>query len=340
MPAALVWLIFLGSAGVVVWCGIMLAQYGRVIAVRTNLGGIWVGSIILAGATSLPEVVTAISSGALNLPNIALGNAFGSNIFNIIIIVVMDALDRRAALLAKVSPTHILTAGVSVFLTTLAAIFILLRSGVGFFAVGYDTMALALVYVLGLRLVSSYERRPPHEKLGMAADNSEPSADSAGTDCSLARALAGLAVVALLVTGAGFALSYSSGRVAELTGLSTTFIGSILISAVTSLPELVTSIAAVRIGAQDMAIGNILGSNIFNILTIFLADLAYRRGPILATASPLHALTALFGLLMTSVVMLGLFYRSQRRHAGVGADSLLIGLLYIFVAYILFFKQA
>lgn len=339
MAPVYTWAIFLASAATVVWCGILLARYSQAITAHTRLGGLWVGSIILAGATSLPEVVTSISGGAMNLPDISLGNAFGSNVFNIIIIVVMDAVDRRVALLSKVSPSHILTAGMGMILSTLAAIFILLRNESSLLGVGYDALALALFYIIGLRLINSYERRPAHQKLNLIEEDAEPGVEPSGAPCSLGRAASGLAVAALLVTGAGIALSHSSGRVAELTGLSTTFIGSILISAVTSLPELVASIAAIRIGARDIAVGNILGSNTFNIFTIFLADAAYRGGPILAMGSQLHALTALFGLLMSCVVVLGLFYRSQRRYAGVGADSILIGLLYLFVAYVLYVRQ-
>lgn len=88
------------------------------------------------------------------------------------------------------------------------------------------------------------------------------------------------------------------------------------LSIVTSLPELVTCITAVKIGAVDMAVGNVLGSNIFNILTIFISDLAFRKGPILSMGSSIHAVTALFGLVLSGVVIIGLNYAQRKNSPG------------------------
>lgn len=335
-----IWIIFIASASVVLISGIKLSRYGEAIAVNTKLGGLWVGSIILAGATSLPEMITAISSGVLNLPNIALGNVFGSNIFNVIIIAVMDIVERKSAIFAKISPGHILAATYGMLLSSIAAIFILLKIKTAIFGVGIDAITLAVIYLIGLRMISKYELKPREEKLVYLADGI--AAESSGTKAtmSLAKAIRGMIITAILIIISGFFLSYSAGEIAKVTGIGTTFIGSVLVSIVTSLPELVSSIAAVKIGAIDMAIGNVLGSNIFNMFTIFISDLAYRGGPILSIGSSLHAVTALFGLVLSGVVILGLSYRSKKQYAGVGVDSIMIIVIYLIVAYILFQKQA
>jgi cation:H+ antiporter len=335
-----IWFIFIASAGVVLVSGVKLSGYGEAIAVNTKLGGLWVGSVILAGATSLPEMITAISSGVLNLPNIALGNVFGSNIFNVIIIAVMDIVERKSAIFTKISPGHILAATYGMLLSTIAAIFILLKIKTAIFGVGIDSMLLAAVYFIGLRMISRYEHKPREEKLVYLADGIVAETPETKATMPLPKAIRGLVITAIFIIASGFFLSYSAGEVAKATGIGTTFIGSILVSIVTSLPELVSSIAAVKIGAIDMAIGNVLGSNIFNMFTIFISDLAYRGGPILSQGSSLHAVTALFGLVLSGVVIIGLSYRSKRQYAGVGVDSIMIMVIYLIVAYILFVKQA
>ena len=333
----MIWLVFVISAAVVFFSGMRLSGYGEAIATNTKLGRLWVGSILLAGATSLPEVMASVSSGLLNLPNLALGNVFGSNIFNMIIIAVMDLVGRKSGVLAKASPGHIISASFGMLLSATAAVFILLRMKFALFGVGVDSLILAVIYLAGLRLISRYEQRPPEEQLTYMADGTSGApVESEGVTMSLKKAVLGFVVATILIVAAGFALSYSAGEIAEITGLGTTFVGSIMIALITSLPELVTSISAIRIGAVDMAVGNVLGSNIFNMFIIFFADLAYRGGPILSVGSQLHAVTALFGLILSGIVIIGLSYRSKRHIAGIGWDSLIIALVYLVVAYVLF----
>lgn len=336
----MIWLVFIFSALVVFLSGMRLSRYGEAIAANTKLGGLWVGSILLAGATSLPEVTASISSGVLNLPDLALGNVFGSNIFNIIIITVMDLVNGKAVILAHASPGHILSASFGMLLSSAAAVFILLKLRLAVFGIGLDAMTLALIYIAGLRLISRYEQRPVEQRLQYLADGVVATAPEEKKETmSLSRAVTGFAIAATLIVISGFALSYSAGQIAEITGLGTTFVGSIMISLVTSLPELVSCITAVHIGAIDLAVGNVLGSNIFNIFTIVLADVAYRKGPILSAGTQIHAVTALFGLILSGIVIIGLSYRSRRNYAGIGVDSILIGGIYLLFAYILFQNQ-
>lgn len=320
--------------------GVKLSRYGEAIAASTKLGGLWVGSIILAGATSLPEVITAVSSGVLNLPDIALGNVFGSNIFNVIIIAIMDFADRKGPIVNKVSPGHVLSATFGMLLSCVAAIFILLKIKAQLFGVGVDSIILAVIYIIGLRMIGRYEQKPAAEKLRYLADGIISEPVEAKPAMPLQQAVKGLIITAVLIIISGYLLSYSAGEIAAITGIGTTFVGSILVSIVTSLPELVASISAVKIGAVDMAVGNVLGSNIFNMFAIFISDLAFRKGPILSMGSSMHAVTALFGLVLSGVVIIGLNYRSKREYAGLGIDSIIILLVYFIIAYILFQNKA
>jgi cation:H+ antiporter len=118
-------------------------------------------------------------------------------------------------------------------------------------------------------------------------------------------------------------------EIAEITGISTTFIGTSLVGIVTSLPELVTTFAAVRLGAFDLAVGNLFGSNAFNMAILFIADMAYWKGPLLAAVEPAHAVTALVGIVLMSVGNMGLIYRAEKRFLLIEPDSALMILGYV-----------
>jgi cation:H+ antiporter len=136
----------------------------------------------------------------------------------------------------------------------------------------------------------------------------------------------GLGAAALLL--AAPLLAWSAERIAEETGTSASFIGTSLVAITTSLPELVTAIAAVRLGAFDLAVGNLFGSNAFNMAAFVFADLAYRDGSLLSSISSAHALTALWSIVMMSLGLIGIIYRAEKRFMLIEPDSLLMILAY------------
>ena len=148
--------------------------------------------------------------------------------------------------------------------------------------------------------------------------------------------LLAFALSALVIAIAGTFLSITGEQIAVMTGLGSTFIGSSLIAIVTSLPEVVAGLTAVRYGAFDLAIGNLLGSNIFNMTILVMSDIAYLQGPILAAVSPTHILTGLAGMALSTIMAIGLFYRSKRSYLQLGPDSLFIFFGYILSAYLIY----
>ena len=108
-------------------------------------------------------------------------------------------------------------------------------------------------------------------------------------------------------------LPHAADALAQELGLSRSFVGTILMALVTTLPEMAVTLAALRLGALDMAIGNLLGSNLFNVLILSVDDLFYTPGPLLADAAPVHAGTAVTALLMTGLVIVGLVMRPRGR---------------------------
>ncbi|MFW5787945.1 MAG: sodium:calcium antiporter, partial [Halanaerobiales bacterium] len=142
-----------------------------------------------------------------------------------------------------------------------------------------------------------------------------------------------LAAVVIIV--AGYTLSVTADKIAAVTGLEETFMGSIMVAAATSLPELVTVLAAMKIGAYNMATANVFGSNIFNILVLVVADVMYRPGPILAAVSLTNVITALLGIILASIAIIGLFYRSRKSFLTLGWDSVAILIIYLFGVYLI-----
>ena len=123
-------------------------------------------------------------------------------------------------------------------------------------------------------------------------------------------------------------LAGSANAIAEQSGITATFIGTSLVGIATSLPELVTAVAAVRLGTFGLAVGNLLGSNAFNMAAFFFVDAAYRSGPLFNAVSDAHAITALWSILLMSIVVMGIIYRVEKRYMLIEPDGLAIFLGY------------
>jgi cation:H+ antiporter len=314
----MVWLSFVGASAVIVIAAMQLARFGDAIAIRTRLGGMFVGALLLAGATSLPEVLTTISSFQAGLPDLAAGNLLGSNMFNMLVLALLAVLYRKARILRRVAMRHALTAGIATLLIGAAAFFILadIETRIGW--VGLDSLLLMGIYLGGAALLQTGSSAP---------EAGEPHRIPPGTPRLATSLLAFGAAAAVLVVATPF-LVRSSAEIAEITGLGAGFVGTILVAMVTSLPELVTTIAAARLGAYDLAIGNLFGSNMFNIFALGLADIFYVPGRFLGVIDPAFALVALLGLLLTTMALIGNLIRPERRRFFFDIEVLVIFVVY------------
>lgn len=321
------WLIFVASSVILVGAAVKLAQYGDVIAVHTRLGGMFIGVLLLAGATSLPELLTMINSFNQQAPALAAGSMFGSNMFNMFLLGVLDLLNQQARILRRVATTHALTAALASAMIGLSIFFILGDIGLQIGWVGVDSLVLVLVYIGGIRLI----------QMNGQASATTVELPAGKRIMPLWRALLGFAVATGTLVLVTPWLVRSSSQIAEITGLGTGFVGTTLLATVTSLPETVAVVAAARIGAYDMAVGNLFGSNVFNMFALGVADVFYTPGRFLGAIDPAFALVALLGLLLTNLALIGNIARVERRLAFVEADALLILLLYfggIFFLYL------
>lgn len=313
---------FAVSAAVIAFAGSMLTRYADAIAELTGLGRLLVGSIFLAAATSLPELTIDISAVRMGLADMAVGDLLGSSLFNLLILAGLDLWHHSAGkMLSRAAAAHALSATMSVALTALAAMAILIGpqlEGFTFLGLGAGSMTILLAYAAGFRLVY-YDQRFAASRERYEIDLAPPPAPG----ITKTRAIIGyLAAAAVILVAAPF-LAQSAGRLADLTGLGGTFVGTTLVALCTSLPEMVTSLAAVRIKAFDLALGNIFGSNAFNMLLLAPLDLAC-PGSLFANISQTHVLTALAAILVTAVAVLGQLYQVERRVRFLEPDAIAV----------------
>jgi cation:H+ antiporter len=329
--------LFIAAGAVVVVAGTALARFGEAIAQRTRAGRLWIGAVLLAGATSLPELGTDVAAVRMGALDLALGDLFGSSMANMLILALIDLLPPRREVLRRATLDHALAACLAMSLSALTAAFLLMRSGYLVAGVSPESIIIFAAYLLGTRAVYRHAMRdfgpiriPDPVQAEVPIEEQVP---------TLRRAVLGFAVAALVTLAAAPVFAYSAKAVAEITGLGTTFVGTWLVGLSTSLPELVASIAAVRMGAFDLAVGNLLGSNAFNMAILIAVDLAHPGASIFVDANPTHALTVVFGVILMAMGLAAIVYRAKKRFAMLEPDSALIVLTYVLAIWILYSRR-
>jgi len=309
--------------------GPALIRYGDIIARRTGVSRTWIGLVLLATATSLPELFTGVSAVTLAAaPNIAVGDALGSCVFNLLMLVLLDAMYRGEPVYSRMDQGHILTAGFGVILIGLVGAMLLLgRNDLKFLHVGAYTPIIIVLYLVAMRAAFVYERRRP---LSETTKDTDP-------NVTLRMAATRYLAAAVVVVVAGTWLPFVGIEIADVMGWRTTFVGTLFVAGATSLPELVVTISALRVGALDMAIANLLGSNLFDMLVLAIDDLAYLQGPLLSAVSPTHAVTAFAAVIMSGIVIVALLYRPATRfHGTIGWVSLSLLIVYLLSSYAIY----
>ena len=313
--------------------GTKLARYGDVIAEKTGLGRIWIGVVLIAFVTTIPELVTSVSSVALvGSPDLALGTLLGSCCFNLSILALLDILHSRTPVLSVASPKHVITGGWGALLIAIAAAGIVAGPRFPFLTLGWvgvPSIAILILYLVGMWWIFRRERS---QRLDAAPNTSNQYNELTTRTVGLRFALAAAAVVA-----AGIWLSFIGDEIGRTTGWGSTFIGSMFLAICTSAPELVVAITALRIGAVDLAVADILGANMLDIAVILPVDLAQGGGSVLGSVSSGHLIVASVAVTMTALAIVGLRLRRGRKLFKVASwyTPLLIG-LYVFGSYALF----
>ncbi|WP_341890827.1 sodium:calcium antiporter [Variovorax sp. YR752] len=298
---------FLLCAVLIAGAGFVLSRSGDALAEAHGWGRGWVGLALLATVTSLPELASGVSAVALvGAPNLAVGNALGACVVNLAFLVVVDLLQRHQPMYRRASATHLLSAGFGVVMLGFVAMSLVTgRAAPQFLGVGLYSPVLLALYLLALRSVFAHEQSNLRSAESAALER--PSREA------VRREWRRFGTAALVVLAAGSWLPEVADGLSQTLGLSRSFVGTVFMALVTTLPEMAVTVSALRLGALDMAIGNLLGSNLFNLTILAIDDLAYLRGPLLADVSGAHAGTAATALMMTGLVIVGLVMRPQGR---------------------------
>lgn len=325
--------IFVVSAGLVWIAGTRLVHYGDELSERFGLGQVFVGLIILAAITSLPEVVTTFTAATAGNGDLVLGNIFGSVTIQTAVLAIADLFIVRYALTSwPRKPTHALEAVLLIlFLATMHWIAIVGEHEL-IWGIGIGSVVLCLAYPGAIVLLHRYDERASWAPVDL------PEAETATAIVTKRESLSELPSLALflrialasaLILLAGYLTANRADAIALQTGLGGSFIGVALLAAATSTPEFSTTFAAARMGAYTLAISNIFGSNLIMVALVLPADMAYRAGPILAELSVAGQISLLSGLLVTTIYVSGLLLRRTPRMFGAGVDSILVLAVYI-----------
>lgn len=323
---------FVGCAAIIFFAGKRLSYYGDLLAEMSGLGKAWIGLILMAAITSLPELMVGISSAAiLQSADLAVGDILGSCAFNLGILSMMDVFTPKSRpLFSAVSRSHILAAAFGVILMALVGLNLFLDKDIrlGPF-IGLTSVSFLVVYLIAVRTIFNYQQRQP---------TAETEAHSGHVVALTLKQVVGrYALFALVIIVTALALPYFAEHIAEASGLGKSFVGTVFLAISTSLPEIAVSFAALRLGSTDMAVGNLLGSNLFNVLILFLDDLFYTKGYLLKDAAEVHLLSVFFVVMMSGVAIIGFIFPNKEKKILMAWDTFSIFGLYVINMVLLFF---
>ena len=326
---------FLLCSVLIFYHGTKLSYYGDLISIKSGLGKAWVGLILMASVTSLPELVIGISSvTVVQSADLAVGNVLGSCVFNLAILSLLDAILPGQPVLTRVPVSNVLAATLGTILLCLVGLGLYLPDEFQIMNwIGGTSLGFLVIYLISIRLLHTYGKKS-NPAIG-AVNPPEESADK----LSLRYVILWYAVHAAMVIAAAVVLPYFSEQIAIATGIGQSFVGTLMLAASSSLPEVAVSVAAARIGNAEMAVGNLFGSNIFNILLLTVSDIFYVSGNLLKEASESNMVTVLAIITMNAIAIAGLTFRPEKKAFRFFAwDSTLILLLYLATMLFIFYN--
>ncbi len=322
------WIKFVVCAAVVVFSGYRICIYAEKIGQITKIGRTFIGLMLLAVVTSLPELAVTISATKIGALNLALGDLFGSNLFNLTIVGIIFLIFVKQPKILTFDSTHFISSGFSLLLIAVAAVGIVfynfINPGISYSPVLVDigTVLILVIYIFGAYLIFR------SEKARTVKSSEVESIESRNTPAVWLKFF----IYSAILVGFAIYIAKLGDRIAQMPvgglALGGTFVGSLFIAITTSLPEMAVAISAIKLGFLDMALGNIFGSNMFNMLIIPITDLVLGRKVILSCVSSVHLFTVLFVIISTGVVVAGLVYRSRRKTSALAWDSATILFIY------------
>ncbi len=330
-------LFLLAAAGIGLG-GVALAGEADRLADRSGLGEAVMGALFLGGVTSLSGIVTSVTAAAEGHAGLSIGNAVGGIAAQTAFLGIADIAYRKANLEhAAASPAN-LTQGALLITLLSIPLFAMAAPPVTVLGVNPASVIIVAGYAAGLRLISKAHKTPmwlPRRTRETWRDRPEPPREGEPRLRILWLRFTALAAV---VATLGYVVTQTGVVIAAESGLSETFVGAMFTAVATSLPELVTAVAAVRRGALTLAVADILGGNSFDVMLVAFADVAYREGSIFHALDNQHLLIVSLSMLMTGILLLGLLRRERFGFGNIGFESALVLSLYAGGSAVLYFS--
>lgn len=297
--------LFLGAGIIVVFAAINLATAGEVIAARTGWGRMWVGSLLLAGATSLPELITNVSAVRIQAPALAAGDILGANMMNMATLAVLASSLGGAGLFQRLLPQQGLLLAMAVGLTGLATVLAALQPDIRWGVLSLASLVILTSYLAASRALARFSTGAPGPEVELLPTRSLRWGWTTFTMAATA-----------IVVAAPF-LAISADRIAELTSLGESFVGVIAVALVTTLPEAATTGAALRIGAPDLAFSGMYGTNSLNVVILGIADFFSPGDSLFSQLDRSHVLAGLFAMLLMALSGARLLVRGAKNQAAL-----------------------
>lgn len=320
--------VLLAAAVVIGYAGVRLAGFADQFADVTNLGEAMTGAIFLGASTSLSGIVTSTYAAYGGYPELSISNAVGGIAAQTAFLAIGDLAYRRANLEhAAASLPNLISA--TALAALLSMVIILgLAPPVTIWQIHPATPVLFLAYIFSLRLSQKAREHPMWDAEETPETKQDKPDQPPGETRQIGAVLWRMLVLAMIVSIAGYFVAESGIAVSTETGLSQGFVGALFTAVATSTPELVTTLAAVRRGALTLAVSGIVGGNVFDVLFVGFADIAYRDGSIYHAVSSAQYFTVALAILLTATLLLGLLRRERHGFANIGFESVFILLLY------------
>ncbi|WP_373029629.1 sodium:calcium antiporter [Sulfurovum sp.] len=319
---------FLCATLVVGWFGIQMTKTARDLAHETGMGEVLMGALFIGASTSLSGITTSITAAMSGYAELAVSNSLGGIAAQTAFLAIADIAYRRANL------EHAAASAENLFMTTLLMTLLSIHlmgiavPNLSIWVIHPATLLLIAVYLLGIHLLSRTHKMP----MWLPRKTHDTPTEEHKSRKRMSKDLAGLwgrfIIYSIIVASAGWLLSQLAVPLVQRTGLSYGVVGGVLTAVSTSIPELVVAVTAVRMGALNLAVGDIIGGNAFDTLFIAASDIAYDEGPIYAAISSTEVFWLANSLLMTGTLLMGLVYRQRHGPGNIGLESTALLLLY------------
>ncbi|MCP5055046.1 MAG: sodium:calcium antiporter [bacterium] len=315
----IVWGEFLLLLILVMIFGIRAVTSADIIAEKKGLAKAFMGVVFISMVTSFPELFTGISAGAVvESADLAVGQIMGSCVFNMLILGVIEVFFRKKRLYQLSGKLNTLPLGFSLIIITMVTLFLSTKFKWSVWHIGVSTMMTFAAYLVFMYVIFK-ERKVEEGKEEVKYENK-----------SLPKEIAIFSVCALVIIAIGFYLPIVGKKLAVIMNWNDSFVGVVFLALVTSFPEFVVSFSTARMGAFDMLLGNITGSNLFNIAILFVIDVAYVKGNLLNDSSQGNISVGLIAIMMNIIVFFAVFRQSSRRLLKViSINGILLIALYI-----------